>query len=241
MSSDHIKPYETYVSGDYLVNNPTWDEEDSAWKAKQVLKIISRNSIQPKSIVDVGCGAGGVLASLHEAIPSANYFGYEIAPDAQSFWGKHANKNISFSICDFLQLKENTKYDTLLLLDVIEHVPNPFAFLNDLHGRAAYYVLHIPLDLSAISVLREKPLLHVRKKVGHIHYFTKGLAMSLILESGYDILDWFYTGAPFTAPKSSWSAKLAKIPRLLVNSVNRDWGVRLFGGDTLMVLAKVRD
>src|SRR3974390_3184813 len=61
------RPYESYKSGDYLANNPTWDEEDSAWKAGQVLKMLDRNHLAPKSIVDVGCGAGGILASLHNA------------------------------------------------------------------------------------------------------------------------------------------------------------------------------
>lgn len=234
------KPYESYESGVYLANNPTWDEEDSEWKADKVLKIFNRNNIVPKSIVEVGCGAGGILGSLHDAMPEVEYSGFEIAPDASKFWKKYATKKITFTVEDFLQ-KQTTHFDVLLLLDVIEHVPNPFEFLSVLRGRADYFILHIPLDLSAMSVLREHPLLLVRKKVGHIHYFTKGLALSLIHESGFQVLDWFYTGASFTAPQVSWKAKLARIPRRLANSIDRDWGVRLLGGDTLMILAKAKD
>lgn len=231
------KPYESYESGDYLANNPTWDEEDSDWKAAQVLKAFDRNRLAPKSITEVGCGAGGILASLHDALPEAEYSGFEIAPDASKFWEKHAAKKITFVLGDFLR-EQTAHFDVLLLLYVIEHVPNPFEFLPALRGRADYYVFHIPLDLSAMSVARERPLLAVRQKVGHIHYFTKGLALSLIQESGFQVLDWFYTGASFTAPQVSWRAKLARLPRRSAYAIDRDLGVRLLGGDTLMVLAK---
>lgn len=234
------KPYESYESGDYLAKNPTWDVEDSEWKAGQVLKILDRNNLAPKSIVEVGCGAGGILAALHNALPEVQYSGFEIAPDASQFWGKYKEKNISFVIDDFL-LADTPHFDLLLLLDVIEHIPEPFSFLKDLQGRADYYVLHIPLDLSALSVFRERPLLHVREKVGHIHYFTKGLALSLIQESGFEIMDWCYSGAPFSAPQRTWKNRLAQLPRKLANAVlGRDAGVRLLGGDTLMVLARTK-
>jgi len=125
-------------------------------------------------------------------------------------------------------------------LDVFEHVPNPFDFLSQLQGRADYYVFHIPLDLNAISVIREAPLLYVREKVGHIHYYTKGLALALLEECGYQIMDWSYTGASFNAPQRALKTRLAQIPRHLVYAINKDMGVRLLGGETLMVLAKLK-
>lgn len=232
------KPYESYESGEYLANNPTWDEEDSEWKADKVLKIFDRNNIKPKSIVEVGCGAGGIIAALHDALPEVEYSGFDIAPDASKFWEKHSPK-IVFSVGDFLQ-EQTAPFDALLLLDVIEHVPNPFEFLLALHGRADYYVFHIPLDLSASTVLREKTLVLGRKKVGHIHYFTKGIALSLLEECGYQVIDWSYTGAAFTVPRMTWKGALIRPLRQLLFAINRDLGVRMLGGDTLMVLAKVR-
>lgn len=231
------KPYESYESGDYFAKNPTWDEEDSEWKARQVLKMFDRNDLAPRSIVEVGCGAGGILAFLYGVLPAVEYFGFDIAPDASKFWEKHATKKIAFVVDDFLQ-KKTAHYDVLLLLDVIEHVPNPFEFLIALRDRADYYVFHIPLDLSALSVARERPLLAVRQKVGHIHYFTKGLALSLLEECGYQIIDWSYTGASFTVPTTTWKGRLARLPRKFFFGINRDIGVRLLGGDTLIVLAK---
>lgn len=233
------KPYDSYLSGEYLEKNPTWDDEDSQWKASKVLEIMQANQLDFKSIVDIGCGAGGVLAALASELSDVELHGYEIAPDASRFWSQHEDMKISFFVADFLQEKKD-HYDALLLLDVFEHVPDPFEFLSLLRGRAEYYIFHIPLDLSAVSVAREKPLLHVRRKVGHIHYYTKGLALALLDECGYEIVDWSYTGASLTAPQSSWKGKMARVPRRILYSINRDFGVRLLGGDTLIVLAKAR-
>ena len=209
--------------------------EDSEWKANQVLRIIDKSLRQNQS--SKSAVVRRILASPARFL--SRYSGFEIAPDARKFWGKHATKRIMFSVGDYLQV-QTAHSDMLLLLDVIEHIPNPFEFLSALRGRADNYVFHIPLDLSAMSVAREHPLLLVRQKVGHIHYFTKGLALSLIQESGFQVLDWFYTGASFTAPQVSWKAKLARLPRRLAYAIDRDWGVRLFGGDTLMILARAK-
>jgi SAM-dependent methyltransferase len=231
------KPYESYESGDYLAKNPSWDEEDSKWKANQVLKVLDKNHLKPKTIIEVGCGAGGVLASLHDTLPDVKYFGVDIAADARKFWVKHAAKKITFSVGDFLQL-QTAHSDLLLLLDVIEHIPNPFEFLTQLKGRSDYYIFHIPLDLSSISVLRETPLLFVRNKVGHIHYFTKSLALSLLHECDYEVIDWNYTNASFSNKSGGIKKILSRIVRGFFYYLNKDLGVRLCGGETLIVLAK---
>lgn len=146
---------------------------------------------------------------------------------------------IEFTLGDFFE-QSRRPYELLLVLDVIEHLANPFDFLSRLGGYAQGYIFHFPLDLSALSVLREKPLFHVRNKVGHLHYYTKGLALALLEECGYEIRDWFYTGAAFSAPQRRWLTRLASLPRRLAYAVGKDFGVRLLGGETLMVLAKHR-
>lgn len=230
-------PYDKYQSGDYLRDNPDWDQSDSPWKAAQVIGMLRDHRVQPGKVVEVGCGAGGVLAELERHLPITKFTGFDIAPDAARFWQSHKSPRVSFVGGDFLTLN-SSRFDLLLLLDVIEHVPDPLAFLTALRSHADLFLFHIPLDLSAAGVLREAPLLHVRNKVGHIHYFTKGLALQLLQECGFEIIEWRYTGAAFNAPGRSWKTRLASLPRSFVQLLHKDLGVRLFGGETLLVLAK---
>ncbi|HPL67569.1 MAG TPA: class I SAM-dependent methyltransferase [Smithellaceae bacterium] len=233
-------PSHKYTTGRYFQDNPTWDQEDSAWKAELVSKMLERHGLNPSGIVEVGCGAAGVLAGLRRKYPLTDLVGYDIAPDAARFWSAYEGQNITLKVGDFLKV-DTERFDVMLLLDVIEHIVDPFGFLMALHGRAGHYVIHLPLDLSASSVLREAPLLYSRHKVGHIHYFTKGLALSLLEECGFEVIEARYTGAAFSTPQKSWRTRLAMLPRYLAYRIDRDLGARLFGGETLLLLAKSRD
>lgn len=230
-------PQDKYTGSDYGHDNPTWHLEDSPWKAALVSQVLQDVHLVPASVCEIGCGAGGVLAELRRYYPRAELFGYDIAPGASSFWSRHEAAKIHFQTGDFFAQNERT-YDLILLLDVVEHVDDPFSFLSSLVGAANYYGFIIPLDLSAITVLREKPLLKVREEVGHIHYFTKNLALSLLRECGYDIVEWRYSGAAFASPQRTWKTRLASTPRRLAYALSKDWGVRALGGETLVVLAR---
>ena len=226
-----------YLSDEYLRKNPSWDSEDSPWKAEKVCELLAAHDLQPTSIVDVGCGAGIVLAQLQRSYPAARLAGYDIAPNAEHFWATHRANGIDLKVGDFTtDIARN--YDLLLALDVLEHLQDPFDFLARIRGRATHYVFHFPLDLSAASVLRETPLLYARRKVGHVHYYTKGLALALLADCDYQVTAARYTGAGVEAPQRSWASQLAALPRGIANAISKDWGVRLFGGETLLVLAR---
>jgi len=180
-----------------------------------------------------------VLGSLQTCFPDVKFSGYDIAPDAEQFWLELRQAGMDLHVGDFFSFNKQS-YDVLLLLDVLEHVADPHQFLMKLKPFGNRIVIHFPLDLSAFSVVREKPLLHVRRKVGHIHYFTKGLALELLDECGFDVIDHQYTGAAFNAPQAGLKTRLAQLPRRIAYALNKDIGVRLLGGETLMVLAKPR-
>lgn len=231
---------ERYLNGDYAEKNPDWDSADAPWKAEKIAQILKAHQITASSIVEVGCGSGAVLASLQERYPAARMEGYDIAPDAQRFWNLTSNEGISFTLADYLQL-DTAIPDVVLVIDVLEHLGNPWDFLSRLRKRARLVVCHIPLDLSAVSVARERPLLHVRNKVGHLHYFTRNLAVALLEESGYEVIEARYTNASLDAPQRTIKTRLAGYLRRLVYACNKDLGVRLLGGETLMVVARPRE
>ena len=74
---------EIYENGTYLDSNPSWHEEDSLWKSIKIRKIIERNSLSPRVICEVGCGAGEILNQLSLQFDgNVKFFGYEISPQA---------------------------------------------------------------------------------------------------------------------------------------------------------------
>ncbi|KAF0101270.1 MAG: methyltransferase family protein [bacterium] len=228
-----------YTNGEYAENNPDWDANDSPWKAERVAELLAVHDLRPASIVEIGCGAGWVLANLKACYPGATLAGYDIAHGLPKLWEKHGDSGIHFVLGNYLEQSEAVP-DLVLVLDVIEHLGNPFDFLATLSGRCRHAVFHFPLDLSAVSVLREAPLLHVRRKVGHLHFFTRGLVLALLEECGFEVIEARYTGAAYSAPNRSLRTRLAGLLRRMTNTLLGDAGVRLLGGETLMVLARPR-
>lgn len=229
-----------YLNGDYAQKNPDWDSTDAGWKAAKLHQLLLDHECRPLSIVEIGCGSGAILAKLRRFFPQASLAGFDIAPEAARFWEEATALGIRFELADYLELEEPIP-DLVLVLDVLEHLGNPWEFLVRLRHRSKLVAIHFPLDLSATSVMREVPLLHVREKVGHLHYFTRGLALSLLEESGFEIVEARYTGAALDAPQRSFKTRFAGWVRRLAYAVDRDLGARLLGGETLMVLARPGD
>jgi SAM-dependent methyltransferase len=225
-----------YQTGEYVERNPTYHVEDSAWKAAQILRMMKNHDLQPKSICEVGCGAGEILKQLQSDLPaSARFFGYEISPQAFALCQERVNEGLTF-FCEDLLAANNVNFDLLLCLDVFEHVEDYFSFLRGLRDKATHKIFHIPLDLSAQWVWRGTPLMRVREQAGHLHHFTKETALATLHDAGYEVVDWFYTPGAIANPRSV-KAKLASLPRRLLSKLNQDLVVRVLGGYSLLVLA----
>ena len=169
-----------YTQGDYLIRNPTWHVEDSPWKAKQIIRMLTRNSLAPKTICEVGCGAGEILRHLQQNLSEQCLFwGYEVSPQAFALCKQRANERLRFELKDILQEKD-AFFDMILLIDLIEHLEDYFSFLRGIKPKSEYKILHIPLDLSVQMVLRGSPIMRTRESAGHLHYFTKEIALEIL-------------------------------------------------------------
>jgi hypothetical protein len=227
-----------YNDGDYLQQNPSWHCEDSGWKVQQVVKMLQKRQLPIGNVCEIGCGAGEILKELHDSLDSTiRYVGYEISPQAHEISKSKQTDRLRFELKD-VAVERDIRFDLMLVMDVIEHVENPFDFLPSLKAKSAFTILHIPLDLSAQAVLRGTPLLRARETVGHVHYFTKDLALRLLTETGYEIVDHWYTCGSLDLPNRSLATAMARIPRRLARATKADWAVRALGGFSLLVLVR---
>lgn len=225
-----------YTAGEYLERNPRWHAEDSEWKAQQILRFMERNGLQPKSIGEIGCGAGEILHQLSLRMPSdVVYTGYEISPQALALCRERATERVRFRLGDLLH-DPAAFFDVVMAIDVIEHVEDYFGFLRALRGKGARQIFHIPLELSVQTVLRSTPILHARQRVGHIHYFSKETALATLSDTGYRIIDYCYTIGSLDMPSQTFSGTLAKMSRKILYQAHRDIAARVLGGSSLLVL-----
>ena len=224
-----------YNDGRYLSRHPGWHENDSVWKASQVLSLLSERDFRPTSIVDIGCGTGGVLEVIAGALNGTRLVGYDLS--AQAIAMVERSDRVELKVGTPHDVNEH--YDLLLSLDVFEHVEDYLGFLRSLQPIADWFVFHIPLDISAQSVVRERPLLTARSSVGHLHYFTRATALASLQTAGFEIVcDRLLH--PGVLPGRRVKTRIANMPRSLGRRLRPQLSARILGGSTLLVLAAAR-
>ena len=227
-----------YRNGEYLRKNPTWDVGDSPWKARQILQMLLEHDIRARTIGEVGCGAGEILVNLQEAMgDECVFYGYDISPQAIEICKPKANERLHFFQRDLLR-EPKINWDLLLAIDVIEHVEDYTGFLRAIKEKATYKVFHVPLEFFVLSALHPGFLRKQRLNSGHLHYFTKDILLQTFNELGYEILDARYTHGYRVSRGHGWKDDLLYIPRRIGFLLHKDLTVRVFGGYSLLVLAR---
>ena len=118
----------------------------------------------------------------------------------------------------------------------MEHVEDCYSFVKQCGEAAVYKIYHIPLELSTISILRNLPVT-AYESVGHLHFYTKDTALTLLAHCGQTVVDYFYTPAALEVP-DKFRTKILYLPRAILYKLNKDFCVRLLGGFSLLVLTK---
>ncbi len=243
-----------YTSSEYLRRNPLWHADESPWKAKYVLQLMARNGLEPRTICDIGCGAGEVLKLVQQGIGrECDLVGYDISPSALALAHSRENERLHFRLAD-IRRDDTARYDLMLLMDVLEHLEDYFTFLRELRPRSEYKIIHIPLDISARTVLFGE-LSAFRAQYGHLHYFTKDVALQMLADAGYEVVDCIYTwqssplGFIWRENKAN-PRKLARrlagfllreilaVPSRILFALHPDLAARALGRWRLLVLAK---
>lgn len=224
-----------YTNQAYLARHADWHASDSVWKYEQLRPLIAELPL--RRVVDVGCGAGLILERLAADHPEAELEGFEITGDVERFWAER-DLRIRFRRADFLA-EQTPIYDLLLLIDVFEHVEDPYGFLRALRPRAVHHVFHIPLDMFALACLMGS---YARKKasVGHLHYYDPMTARGLLEDCGYELLEVRLTRVYLQA--QTRAARLLRWPRRLAELLlGAERNARWLGGYSMMVLARGAD
>ncbi len=201
----------------------------------QVRRMLEMHSIQPSRLVEVGCGAGGILECLHrQLVPQPVCVGYEISPQAFSMAQRREARGLHYHLG--APGPDDDPYDVVLAIDVFEHVEDYLGFIRGLQSLARWKIFHIPLDLSVLSVAKPIYFTMAREQVGHLHYFTRETALASLVQAGLKVKDWFFTSVELD--QGVHGRKRLQIVRKLFFTRNPDLAARWLGGFSLLVLAE---
>lgn len=126
----HISPMRTH----YQSSNPV---EKIIWRKKLDCMSELLSSIDYQTVLDVGCGDGGLLETVN---PTASYTGVDISPTQLKSFRKHLKQSpeihsgqVKLLCHDATHLPFKThSFDLILACDVLEHVLNPELLLKQI-------------------------------------------------------------------------------------------------------------
>lgn len=159
---------------------------------KDVVGFIERDPAQ--KILEIGCGAGSTLKYLKENGYASFVAGVEKAGECFSEPGDVIDEMIEADV-EHLELPFDKKFDVILLLDVLEHLYEPYLLIKRLCGLLSptgYIVVSIP-NIRNYGVLK-KLILRDRWDYGdsgildrtHIRFFTKRSFLASLEREGID-------------------------------------------------------
>ena len=234
-----------YISGDYTKKNHSYHSEDSQYKWNNFANILYSSNLNfrnVETIIDIGCGAGQILIDANKSNLFNNktiFKGYDINPDAINLAKKNSDK-VSFFNQDFLNL-ENEKGDLIIAADVFEHIQDKYDFLSKLKNKGNFFLFNIPLEISLFSMIRKKNIFkHSFDNVGHLHFYTKRTALLTLENSGFKILNFNLVNNRFEDFKKNKKiySLIINIPQYIVEKLSKTLSSSIFGGYSLVVLAK---
>ena len=161
----------------------------------------------PGVVLDIGCGGGATGKLIKEKFPGTRVMGIESNPHA----AEHARQYLDDVLCasiDDVDLTEHVgdvAIGTVLLLDVLEHLYDPWRALTRIRG----WLAHDTRILASVPNIRNlanlDELAAGRWSYGpngvlditHVRFFTKQTLRQLFEETGYAVLHM----EPLTQPK----------------------------------------
>jgi hypothetical protein len=178
--------YEADVNG-----QAEWLQLTCTQKTDAIERLLRRNCIHPKVLMEIGCGTGAVIGGCASRQLAREYIAIDPSPEAievlrvsfpmiKSYIGDAATAATVAPPCD-----------VIVLSHVIEHFDDPESVLHALATARpnAEFIFEVPLEDLWASRLKNRFRNRTLNTAGHVQFFTPRSFGNLLRASGFRIVD----------------------------------------------------
>jgi len=165
-----------------------WRALGARSKAAHVAALCRRAGVRPRTLVEIGCGDGAVLAELAELGVAERYDGFELSgPAAEIARGRGIRGAGRIEAYDGARVPaDDAAYDLAVLTHVLEHVPDPGALLAEGARVARQVVVEVPLEANRSA---RRPAKRAQaERIGHIQAFDRAAVHALAASAGLRVM-----------------------------------------------------
>ena len=159
------------------------------WKVKNLLATLPTQKTF-KNILEVGCAFGTIINLISKKINPEKSFGLDISEENINV-AKQTYPQISFvtgtleNINPLSLLNGATKFDLIILSDIVEHIPDDLNFMKEVARISNFVLLNLPLEESYNTRKRNYG---ENDPSGHLKCYNEKIAIELINKSGFSII-----------------------------------------------------
>lgn len=163
-------------------------------------------AIQPRTVLEVGCGEGYMLEALADANLSADLVGVDISEPAIADARSRLGDRATLEVLDARQLaNDGRKFDLVVMLEVLEHIPQPASMLPILEQLSnQHLLLSVPWEpyFRGLNFLRGKHVRAFGNDPEHINHWGRRGFLRFV-DTRFEILQ-----KPLVFP---WTMALAQV------------------------------
>jgi SAM-dependent methyltransferase len=160
-----------------------WRELGARSKAAHVRALCAQGGVRPRTLVEIGCGDGALLAALRGLAPV--FDGFELSAPAAALARRALPDARRIEPFDGLEVPaEDGAYDLAILSHVLEHVPVPGPLLAEAARVAHEVIVEVPLEANRSAARPAKRAEAAR--IGHLHAFSRADVRELVAGAGLE-------------------------------------------------------
>jgi len=165
-----------------------WRDLGGRGKAAHVAALCARAGVAPRTVLEIGCGDGALLAALAARGIGETLDGVELSAQAAAqarARGVPSARRIA--VFDGVHVPaEDGAYDLAILSHVVEHVPDPAPLLAEAVRVARHVLVEVPLEDNRSAA---RPAIRVEAaRIGHVHAFAREDVHALCAGAGLRIV-----------------------------------------------------
>lgn len=156
---------------------------------RQAIAMVDR--AKPSSILELGCGEGYVLRALSDAGVSAKLTGIELDDRAARIAGERLGERATIEHRDARELAaDGRRFDMVMMLEVLEHIPDPAQMLPILDSLTnGWVLLSVPWEpvFRGLNLLRGKNITRLGNDPDHVNHWGR-LGFAKFVSTRFDIV-----------------------------------------------------
>lgn len=187
-----MSDFRDFYTESYSLPDPAEAELMGRWralgarsKADHVTALCARADLRPRTLVEIGCGDGALLAELGARELAPLLDGFELSPPAAEL-ARARGVARRIEVFDGLDVPaEDDAYDLAVLSHVLEHVPEPMVLLREAARVAPAVLVEVPLEVNRSAAREEKR--EEAARIGHVQFFDRAAVHALLRVGGLTV------------------------------------------------------